>query len=248
MSLPLFVTGEPKKQWNFIWQLLPPALNKIGEVFDKKITPTVGKAIVKLAEFFLMIAPSLYVSQLAKKVDLPDMVAETEKRKISSVEFPFITAFPLETIRVEYLEDTLNTVYLYHKKWQDMARLGMNFLPILKCCQQGVYVPTAMMPTFIGGVTGNLSGNSPVGEAIGGAIGSVNSELNSGKIDNLALASEIPVGIETFPQIFPIRISRTSPDKNSSILSTTTITYLRVPKINKDPGAELRGLVEILGF
>ncbi len=248
MGLPIFVTGEPKKQWNFSWQILPPTIAQTLTILSKNNDLSVKDLLLKLGEFFLSIATSIYVSQLAKKVDLPDMVAETEKRRLSSVEFPFVTSFPLEFIKVEYMEDMLNTVYLYHKKWQDLSRVGMDFLPILSCCQQGVYIPTAMIPTGPFLLTGSLSGTSPVGAAVGGAVGGVNSAFKKLGLGPIPIATELPMGIETFPQIYPVRISRTSPDKSASILSTTTVTYIRVPKIEINPLAALRGFPQILGF
>jgi hypothetical protein len=232
MALPLFVTGEPKKQWNFSWVLSPPSPATIREVlraFSKNSGATALQALEGLLDFLRDTATSYYISQLAKSIDLPENITDTEPITLATLEFPILKSFPIKPIQVEYMEDQINSVYLYHRKWQELARNSLNFCPLTSCCQQGIYIPTAVLP-LAALLTPGLASGKLSSDAWGKAINSVNrNPLNNQPL--VPLASELPVGLEIYPQIFPISIKRNSVDKTAKVLSTTTITYTRVPNI-----------------
>ena len=65
-----------------------------------------------------------YVSQLAESVTLPDDEFETETIPQGPVEYEMPKKVKLANINVTYLEDSLETVYNFHKAWFQAIRCG----------------------------------------------------------------------------------------------------------------------------
>ena len=80
---------------------------------------------------------TMYVSQLAKSITLPDDEVEFEMLPVGNVEYPVASKSTMNPITVSYYDDNLDTVYNYHKLWQNCIRTdsgneipGMTMNPI----------------------------------------------------------------------------------------------------------------------
>lgn len=231
--LPLFATGEPKKQYYFLWALVPRPLDAIKALRGNKDAVKLIKKIMNLIQD--TVAP-VYVSQLAKKIDFPAEKVSIENISMGPLQIPYPTGFPLDTIKVTYVEDELNTVFLWHRKWQNylwdtsLTSRTLGLSPIDSCCFSAHYIPEAALPSNF------IPSLAPIPD----------SNFAMDPIDTL-----LPVGMENYPKVFPMEITRDSVDKSASGISTTTVTYIRVPEISS-PDSGLTGLLskasKIFGF
>lgn len=233
MALPgLLPSTDFKKTYNFHWQLqgLSNFLRSITEDATK------GKINVKAVAFnAFAILNMLYVSQLAKEIDLPDDEVDIEKVGIGLVEYPVIKSVKMDDIKVTYLEDTHNTVYDFHKMWQASALdkdKGFSLKAIEPYTMEGWYIPqdkskselAAMVDGLTGGITNSIS-------RILGANGAhVYNPITDSGVTELTQVR----GVQIYPKIFPTKISRGTMRKDGTEVATVSVTYVRVPKIMND--------------
>lgn len=116
---PTFITGEPKRDYDFSWVVSPHSL--ITGIID-----------------------STYISQLAQKVDLPEDNIQTKSVPVGTVEFPVPVEITLNSIKVTYLEDDLGSVYMMHRAWQNLPRQkfrSFSLNTMFKYSGAGLYIP-----------------------------------------------------------------------------------------------------------
>jgi hypothetical protein len=148
MALPLFVTGQPKKEFNFSWLLTEDPVTLIDRVKILAGLPF-NESIKDILKEIFNVSKLLYISQLAQSVNLPEDSLHTESVQAGMVEFPIPSKFPLEPIQVTYVEDELNSVYSFHKSWQQSARSGdgLSLLPLSPLSLGAAYSP--VVPTGV---------------------------------------------------------------------------------------------------
>ena len=124
MPLPgLLALTEFKKNYNFHWQL-QGIQNFMKEVTRNAETGKLNGASIAFNAFAIL--NMLYVSQLAKEINLPDDELETETVDIGLSKFPVPVGIKMNDIQVTYLEDSANTVYTFHKMWQSCVTTKQN--------------------------------------------------------------------------------------------------------------------------
>ena len=144
MALPgLLPSLDFRKNYSFHWQL--QGIENFVVSMSKEVVKS-GKPNLKAVAFqAYCVLNMLYVSQLAREIRLPDDEVNIEKVKIGLVEFPVVTGVKMDDIEVTYLEDTANTVYDFHKKWQSCVLdkdNGFALKAIEPWTMEGWYIPT----------------------------------------------------------------------------------------------------------
>jgi len=202
---PIFITGEPLRQYNFQFRLTKPA-------FILKNRPDWTNLL--FSDLFL-----LYISGLAEKVNLPTEKFTLGQVQMSVLKLTFPQSFDIPNFSVQYLEDELMSVARFHMIWQNSIRGigsnsgiidergGLSFDELGNVCCGAIYAPSKKLPNPSSDI--NVMGISPVSPAV-----------------------EIPLGGEIFPYVFPTDISREAGDKAGSGVSKTTVTYARIPDVS----------------
>lgn len=201
---------------------------------------------------------AIYVSQLAKSVDLPNDEVEYEYVQVGNVDYPVPVKYKMNPITVTYYDDNLDTVYNYHKTWLNLARTGnkggsnmmtsgsnrsgmagMTMNPVQPFCLSGKYITyeNSLSMTeyalFLQWLNRGMSGLTSVTEKI-------SSFFNLPDISEAGEAVDPFLkwhSTQTFSQIIPQTISRSTADKGGETLSEVTVTYIRVPKFKNRPKA-----------
>ena len=180
-----------------------------------------------------------YISQLAEEVRLPDDEFEIEQMPNGPVTYEIPKKVKLSNIVVTYLEDSLDSVYNFHKTWFNMIRggTGLYFNPPTKLCAVARFIE----------FEDTLTANEYI--AFKGVVNDwVKQGLTSGLSANLtasltsfmsSMKPEVPVGakptgITMYPRIYPTRISRTAANKSGTGLHKVTVTYSRIPTFKKN--------------
>ena len=204
---PIFITGEPLREYNFCFRLTKPE----GKMKD---SPAWTKVL--FSDLFL-----LYVSGLAETVTLAPEKFNLGSVQVGTLKLSFPQGFDIPTFSVAYLEDEIMSVARFHMIWQNNIRGqsekdarfnnsggGMLFEEIGRVCCGAVYAPSKRIPNPIHNnmVTNYLPATPPV---------------------------EIPLGGETFPYIYPVSIQRGAGNRSGNNVSKTTITYARIPDIHE---------------
>jgi len=145
---------------------------------------------------------------LAEQVNLPSSKFTVGNVNLSTLQFPFPKGFETPSFSVVYLEDELESVYRFHRVWQ----------------------------ANIHGSYGNEAGVGlqfePLGKVCCQALYSPTKRLGA-TFDNFFLCTDIPLGAEVWPYIFPSDIQRSPANKAGSGVSKTTVVYTRVPNISE---------------
>ena len=198
---PIFITGEPLREYNFQFRLTVPddATSNIknGPIWTKVLFSTP----------FL-----LYISGLAEQVNLPNEEFQLGQVQMSTLQIPFPKGFTIPTFSVQYLEDELMSVARFHMIWQQNIRSsmtlseigGLQFYELGRVCCSAIYAPSKKIAT-------------------------PEIPISAGSMGNVTPPVEIPMGGETFPYIFPTSIQRSPGNKAGQNISKTTVTYSRVP-------------------
>ena len=215
---PMFITGEPRRDYTFLFRLSTPDITL-------KYTPSWTRIL--FSDLFLT-----YISGLAEKVTLPSEKFEVAPVQFSLLQVPFPKGFSISNLSVQYLEDELESVFKFHYIWQNNIRGnvvsgktldyiggGLQFAELGKVCCKAVYAPSkklSLSSVRLGGLA-NVEG--------------FNSIL-------AALPTEVPLGGEVFPHIFPVQIDRAPGDRSGSNIAKTTVTYARIIKIDNGTSSE----------
>lgn len=229
--LPVLAPGtEYKKEYNFVWYL-----NALTDVTNKvefaKIHPEIAEAYSVLFQPLY----TAYISQLAETVDLPEDALETEDYDVGNVTYSVPKRMKMDDISVTYLDDSINSVYNYHKAWMNLCRAGDTFsmLPLRNLAVQGVFITTDN--SFTAEEYMALKAQYIIEEG----ANKVSRATKSATISNTfsestnLLANVKPTGIYTYPLLFPVRIKRSSANKSGQGLAKVTVTYKRLPKVKK---------------
>jgi hypothetical protein len=143
-SGPRFITGDPRREWSFLFLLLAPMISH--------------PKIPKWASLLFSSVPSMYISGLAEKVTLPPDKFSFETIQFSNLKVPFPKGFELSSIQVQYLEDEIGSVHGFHQTWQSnirgyLAKEGKNgktkyedgggvvFEELGRVCATAIYAP-----------------------------------------------------------------------------------------------------------
>lgn len=199
-----------KKDFSFIW-LLTAEFNY--NTLDSS-----------LLNFFTLFNPAAlaYVSQLCQKIDLPEDVLETDKANIANLEWDVPKRVKMNDIVVTYLDDSINTVYNFHRAWFAAIRDGtsLEFKPLKSVCAKGTYITTEKNMSMT--EYQNIFLNIP--------------QTGVGLIDDLLEGiSAKPTSTTYYPYIFPRSIRRSSADKGGRKLSQVIVTYGRIPDLRNRP-------------
>ena len=128
---PLFLTGDPHREYDFTFQL-----SKIDGV--KLRAPSWTNIL--FSSLFLR-----YISGLAEQVNLPSSKFTLGQVQLSTLQIPFPKGFEISTFSVQYLEDELLSVSRWHLTWQENIRGdggGFQFAELGKVCCQAIFAPT----------------------------------------------------------------------------------------------------------
>ena len=227
MPQPTLLPGtDLKKDYKFIWY--------IGH---DRISPK-GVTIKVAAQFVTLMNHALtsYVSQLAEKVGLPEDAIDTDDYMIGSVPAAVPKKVQMPDITVTYLDDTNDTVYNFHKSWQSFVRCGDTFSmePLYPYSIVGRYI------TYENTLSAEEHATLLQAQNIADA------NINNQTLYQITHVGDVfikPRSIYNYPRLFPIRIQRNEGDKSGSGISRVTVTYKRLPEINKsDNYINLKGL------
>jgi len=205
---------------------------------------SINNSIQDLKKIQILSDPVLcmYVSQLAKTVDLPDDEVEFEYVQVGNVDYPVPTKWKVNPIRVTYYDDNLDTVYNFHKFWINMARtdesnsetagMTMNIInsDLCKAAKYVVYEDSLNTIEYSYLLKYLNKGMS----ALTSATEKITAFFNLPDVSELGEVVDPFLkwhSSQTFPTIFPQTVSRSSADKTGEGLSEVTVTYIRVPNL-----------------
>lgn len=230
-TLPL---TDLKKEYKFLWMIDAPsfesyypqnlASSKENLALQAMQTATLGNIVY-----------CGYVSQLAEQVNLPDDELEIEQMNNGPVTYEIPKRVKLQNIVVTYLEDSINSVYNFHKTWYNMIRggTGVYFNAPCELCARARYIE--FEDTLTAGeymayknvIVSTLERlpNAVLPSVLSSALDSMKPEIPIGAK---------PTGITTYPRIYPTRISRTAANKGGTGLHKVTVTYSRIPEFKKN--------------
>jgi len=199
---PVFLTGDPRKEYQFTF-----LLTGADHVDISSVSPQMS---FLLSNLFLT-----YISSLAEQVNLPPSKIEMGSASVSTIKVPYPKGFETPTFSVVYLEDEFESVYRFHKTWQDNIRgssvnftegvqtqgggTGLQFEPLGTVCCKAIYMPTKRVSISL--------------------------------FDKFTLSSDMPLGANIFPFVFPSEISMSPGNKSGSGVSKTTVVYTRALNI-----------------
>jgi hypothetical protein len=159
----------------------------------------------------------LYISGLAEKVTPPSDKFALAPAQFSTLQTMFPHGFELPSFQVQYLEDELGLVHMFHRIWQGSIRHYFNM-----------------------DEEGRAKGGGVVFEELGRVCASV---IYGGyRKERILDGFPTPRSLEVWPAVFPIDVSRDPVSKSGNNLSKVTVTYARVPVWSmKDPIYEWTG-------
>ena len=231
-TLPLI--SDFKKEYKFLWYIsanmsdasgtfLEGVLNSSGHIVDfasKELSEgsTLYNAVVANPLF------SGYISQLAQTVNLPDDEFDSETIPQGPVDYDMPKRVKLEDINVTYLEDSLESVYNFHKAWFQAIRcgkgIGINSPSLFSASAK--YIPfeeTMTASEYL------IFKNQFTQKA--------NSFLSSDFVTpKLPLTAKIS-SVTSYPKIWPKKIHRTAANHMGEDIATVEVTYGRIPVFEK---------------
>ena len=236
-TLPL--VSDFKKEYKFLW-LITSNSNTVsanmysfnGEnivsTFDTTIQRYMNSLNIDGMELYqAVVANPLfagYVSQLAEKVTLPDDEFETETIPQGPVDYEMPKKVKLEDIHVTYLEDSLETVYNFHKAWFQAIHcgkgIGINSPSLFSATARYIPFEDTMLASEY------LLFKNKIAQR-------VNSALSS----NFASPS-LPLGVKpsslvTYPKLWPKKIHRSEANHAGEDIAKVEVTYSRIPVFEK---------------
>ncbi len=236
-TLPL--VSDFKKEYKFLWLITTNSNaidanmysfdgSKIVSTFQTTIQRYMNSLNIDGMELYQAVVAnplfSGYISQLAETVVLPDDEFENETIPQGPVEYQMPKKVKLDDIHVTYLEDTLETVYNFHKAWFQAIRcgkgIGINSPSLFSASAK--YIPfddTMLAEEYI------LFKNQ------------ITQRINSVVSSNFANPG-LPIGakpssLTTYPRIWPKKIHRSSANHASDEIAKVEVTYSRIPVFEK---------------
>lgn len=228
MTLPLVT--DFKKEYKFIWYLgndfFRAGMNSLSSF---SYSPTL--ASTKANKMYLATVGNPiycgYVGQLAETVNPPDDEWDIEPIQQGPVTYPMIKGDKMNDITVTYLDDSLNSVYNYHKTWKNAFR--QNGVTI---CSPSFFTARAYFIEFEDALTTAeyiVLKNQLTQTALSAA-----NQANF--LPTLPLGVK-PTSITQYPHIFPTKISRSPANHSGKNLAKVTVTYARVPDFKANHSA-----------
>ena len=235
-TLPL--VSDFKKEYKFLWLITANSDDTVynGEIrsdytllfkFSTTLPQYMRNMKVDGMELYQAVVEnplfSGYVSQLAEKVTLPDDEFEVETIPQGPVEYEMPKKVKLEDIHVTYLEDSLETVYNFHKAWFQAIRcgkgIGINSPSLFSATAR--YIPfedTMLASEYI------LFKNQ------------IAQRLNSTSLSNFM--PSLPLGVKptslvTYPKLWPKKIHRSEANHAGEDIARVEVTYGRIPVFDK---------------
>lgn len=227
-TLPLI--SDFKKDYKFLWYLdgreIDENQRKQFSQRNRLIYSTIQDPVYRL-----------YVSQLAESVTLPEDEFETDLIKTGPVDYEIPKKVKMNHIVVTYLEDSLNSVYNFHRTWFNAVRdgQGTTFNTPTSICSSARYIEFENTMTAFEYVTLHNAGFDKLDDDGNHVMTNIR-QLVAGLKDTLK--PELQYGSHvtsetTYPRIYPIRIQRTQASKGGSGLHKVTVTYARIPMLYK---------------
>lgn len=216
-TLPLI--SDYKKEYKFLW------LIEINETHDSQVMDRVGIDGMKFFNNVVSdIRYSSYISQLAETVNPPDDEFEIETIPQGPVDYQMPKKVKLDDISVTYLEDTLESVYNFHKAWYQAIRcgktVGINSPYLFSASARYIPFDDTMLATEYIAFKNQFVQN-------------FNSAVSSNR-----LMPSLPLGakatsIITYPRIYPKKIHRSAANHGGESVATVDVTYARIPEFKK---------------
>lgn len=229
-TLPL--VSDFKKEYKFLWYISADITGASG-TYSKMVTDVSGHhyEFPELSEgstlYNAVVANPLfsgYISQLAETVTLPDDEFDTESIPQGPVDYDMPKRVKLEDINVTYLEDSLETVYNFHKAWFQAIRCGKG----IGINSPSLFSATARYIPFEDTMTAEeyiVFKNQIVQK--------VNSFISSDFANpGLPLGAK-PTSLTTYPKIWPKKIHRSAANHSGEDVATVEVTYSRIPVFEK---------------
>lgn len=229
-TLPL--VSDFKKEYKFLWYISADITGASG-TYSKMVTDVLGHhyEFPELSEgstlYNAVVANPLfsgYISQLAETVTLPDDEFDTESIPQGPVDYDMPKRVKLEDINVTYLEDSLETVYNFHKAWFQAIRCGKG----IGINSPSLFSATARYIPFEDTMTAEeyiVFKNQIVQK--------VNSFISSDFANpGLPLGAK-PTSLTTYPKIWPKKIHRSAANHSGEDVATVEVTYSRIPVFEK---------------
>ena len=134
--VPIFVTGEPKRNWNFIFSILANPTT----LMDKNSS---WKTVL-----FNNIVTT-YVSLLCEKFNPPSSQLDYDLVPVSIIKYPVPKGYLMSDLSASFIEDEINLVSWFHQSWQAhiSGESKLNFNEILGMSAVISYAPTVRLAT-----------------------------------------------------------------------------------------------------
>lgn len=238
-TLPL--VSDFKKEYKFLWYIsandspsIKGAVTRYnGSGLETFNTETSIRNIMNNLEidgmelFMAVVANPLfsgYISQLAQTVNPPDDEFDTETIPQGPVDYQMPKRVKLEDINVTYLEDSLETVYNFHKAWFQAIRcgkgIGINSPSLFSVSAKYIPFEDTMLASEY------LLFKNQIAQQ-------VNSVLSSDFTNPGLPMGAKPSSITTYPRIWPKKIHRSAANHAGEDISTVEVTYSRIPVFEK---------------
>lgn len=226
-----------KKEYKFLWLITTNSNSAIGSLsagnqtfsFDTTIQNYMNNLKIDGMQLYTAVVAnplfSGYVSQLAETVTLPDDEFDIETIPQGPVDYQMPKRVKLEDIHVTYLEDSLETVYNFHKAWFQAIKcgkgVGINSPSIFSASAK--YIPfedTMLASEYL------LFKNQ------------ISQRINSAVSSNYT-APSLPMGVKatsltTYPSLYPKKIHRSPANHSGEDVAKVEVTYARIPNFQKN--------------
>lgn len=128
MALPVPITGDFARSYNFFFLLCENAYNSLSDI--KSIISETDGIVDSLESGVSSLFSSdvlEYVSSLANKVTVSPDSLRSKSLSILGIQYPEPESRDTGTITVSYYDDTDSSVYLFHKGWFHSIQDGAGF-------------------------------------------------------------------------------------------------------------------------
>lgn len=218
-TLPLIT--DYKREWKFIWMLTLD--ETAGFLKAKKLVAKYQSLRVAFNSFQAIVGNPIfsgYVCQLAETVNLPDDEFEIEQVSQGPVVYQMPKRVKLNDISVTYLDDSLESVYNFHKAWFNAIRCGketgINSPSLFAATARYIPFEDTMTATEYVILRNDVSKKINEVATLGGLLPEI--PLNAK-----------PTSITTYPTIYPTKISRSAANHSGDGLAKVTVNYARIP-------------------
>ena len=222
-TLPLI--SDFKKEYKFLWCIIGEWPNYFNNM---------SRNLNSLAYDYILhnVPYCLYVSQLAERVDIPDDEFDVENVDVGPVTYQMPKRIKMNNITVTYLEDTLNSVYNFHKAWFNLIRGGNSFYMNSPC---SIYASARYIEFDDTLTASEYMAMAQISNGLSNALGEKAGDLKTliAKLEPAIPIHAKPTGITTYPRVYPVKIQRSAANHSGNGLAKVTVTYARLPDIKR---------------